>query len=149
MSAGLGAQPNPDFDLDIQIVKTDMKAMNQVLRAYTDMDLSKGHMSMFSELSIKNGRVNGYVKPIFKEVEVYDPDQDADKAWTKKVYETVIEGVVELLKNEERQQVAAETDLSGPVPSPRADTWQIVGTLIRNAFFKAILPGLEKEYGKA
>ena len=142
-------KPNPDFDLDIQIVKTDMKAMNQVLRAYTDMDLSKGHMSMFSELSIKNGRVNGYVKPIFKEVEVYDPNQDSDKAWTKKVYETVIEGVVELLKNEERQQVAAETDLSGPVPSPRADTWQIVGTLIRNAFFKAILPGLEKEYGKA
>ncbi|HSE60367.1 MAG TPA: DUF748 domain-containing protein [Nitrospiraceae bacterium] len=142
-------KPNPDFDLDVQIVKTEMKALNNVFRAYTDMDLSKGHLSLFSEISIKNGRVNGYVKPIFKDVEAYDPAQDADKAWTKQVYEKVIEGVVELLKNEERQQVAAETDVSGPVPSPRADTWQIVGTLIQNAFFKAILPGLEKEYGRA
>ena len=56
---------------------------------------------------------------------------------------------MQLLKNEPRQQVAAETDVSGPVASPRADTWQIVGTLIQNAFFKAILPGLEREYGKA
>jgi hypothetical protein len=142
-------KPSPDFDLDVQIVKTEMKSFNNVLRAYTDMDLSKGHMSIFSEISIKNGRVNGYVKPIFKDVEVFDPNQDADKAWTKKVYETVIEGVVALLKNEERQQVAAETDVSGPIPSPRASTWQIVGTLIQNAFFKAILPGLQKEYGKA
>jgi hypothetical protein len=142
-------KPNPDFDLGVQIIKTDMKSLNKVLRAYTDMDVSKGHLSFFSEFSIKNGRVNGYVKPIFKDVEVYDPNQDSDKAWTKKIYETVIGGVVELLKNEERQQVAAETDVSGPVPSPRADTWQIVGTLIQNAFFKAILPGLEKEYRKA
>lgn len=142
-------KPHPDFDLDVQIVKTELKALNNVFRAYTDTDLSKGHLSLFSEISIKNGRVNGYVKPIFKDVEVFDPDQDADKAWTKRVYETVIEGVVELLKNEERQQVAAETDVSGPVPSPRADTWKIVGTLIQNAFFKAILPGLEREYGKA
>jgi hypothetical protein len=113
------------------------------------MDVAKGNLSFFSELSIKNGQVQGYVKPIFKDVEVYDPKQDTDKALTKKVYEAVVGGVVELLKNEPRQQVAAETDVSGPVPSPRADTWQIVGTLIQNAFFKAILPGLEKEYGKA
>jgi len=68
---------------------------------------------------------------------------------TKKVYEAVVGGVKELLKNRPQQQVAAETDVSGPVPNPRADTWRIVATLIQNAFFQAILPGLEKEYGKA
>ncbi|MEX5219897.1 MAG: DUF748 domain-containing protein [Nitrospira sp.] len=142
-------KPNPDFDLGVQIVKTELKSFNNVLRAYADMDLAKGNLSFFSELSIKNGQVEGYVKPIFKDVEVYDPAQDSDKAWTKKVYEAVIGGVVELLKNEPRQQVAAETEVTGPLPSPRADTWQIVGTLIQNAFFKAILPGLEREHGKA
>jgi hypothetical protein len=142
-------KPNPDFDLNVQIIKTNMKSFNNVLRAYGDVDVAKGNFSFFSELSTKQGRVEGYVKPIFKDVEVYDPKQDTDKAWTKKVYEAVVGGVVELLKNEPRQQVAAETEVTGPVPSPRADTWQIVGTLIQNAFFKAILPGLEREYGKA
>ena len=142
-------QPNPDFDLGVQIVKTELKSFNKVLKAYADMDLAKGTLSFFSQLSIKRGQVAGYVKPIFKDVEVYDPEQDRDKAMTKKVYEAVIGGVMDLLKNRPRQQVAAETDLSGPVPNPRADTWKIVGTLIQNAFFQAILPGLEKEYGKA
>lgn len=142
-------KPDPDFDLGVQIVKTDLKSMNKLLKAYADMDLAKGHLSFFSQLSIKKGQVEGYVKPIFKDVEVYDPQQDRDKAMTKKVYEAVIGGVIDLLKNRPRQQVAAETEISGPVPNPRADTWKIVGTLIQNAFFQAILPGLEKEYGKA
>jgi hypothetical protein len=140
-------QPDPNFDLEVQIVKTDLKSFNKVLRAYVDTDTVHGNMSFFSQLSINHGRVNGYVKPIFKDVDVYDPHQDHDKAWTKKIYESVIGGVIELLKNESVQQVAAETDVSGPVPNPRADTWQIVGTLIQNAFFKAILPGLDREYG--
>jgi hypothetical protein len=141
--------PNPDFDLDVQIVKTDLKSLNKVLKAYADLDLAKGNLSFFSNLAVKKGEVEGYVKPIFKDVEVYDPQQDRDKAMTKKVYEAVVGGVKELLKNRPQQQVAAETDVSGPVPNPRADTWRIVATLIQNAFFQAILPGLEKEYGKA
>ena len=141
-------KPNPDFDLDVRIVKTDLKSFNHVLRAYTDMDVSNGVFSFFSELSIKNGRVQGYLKPIFKNVEVYDSAQDHDKAWSEKAYEVVVGAIVELFKNEERQQVAAQTDVSGALPNSQADTWQNVATAIQNAFFKAILPGLEKEHGK-
>jgi hypothetical protein len=140
-------KPDPDFDLDVQIVKADLKSLNKVLRAHADMDLAKGNLSFFSKFSIQKGQVEGYVKPIFRDVEVYDPQQDRHKAATKKVYEAVVGGVKELLKNRPQQQVATETDVSGPVPNPRADTWQIVGTLLQNAFFKAVLPGLEKEYG--
>ncbi len=141
--------PNPAFDLDARIVKTELKSFNEVLRAYADIDVSKGAFSFFSRLSVKDGQIDGYVKPIFGNVEVYDPKQDADKAVMRKLYESVVGGVVELLKNPRREQVAAESDLSGPVANPQADTWQIVGTLIQNAFFKAILPGLGKEQGRS
>ena len=36
-------QPDPDFDLGVQIVKTDLKSLNRVLKTYADMDLAKGH----------------------------------------------------------------------------------------------------------
>ncbi|MBS0169001.1 MAG: DUF748 domain-containing protein [Nitrospira sp.] len=142
-------KPTPDFDLDVQIIKTDMKSLNDVLRAYADFDVQRGNLSFFSELSIRQGEVSGYLKPIFRDVEVYDPHQDEDKAWSKKVYELVIGDVVDLLKNAKTDQVAADGAVTGPLPNPSADTWQVVGTLIQNAFFKAILPGLEKEHGKA
>jgi hypothetical protein len=40
--------------------------------------------------------------------------------------------------------VATETSVTGPVENPKEDTWQILGKLVQNAFFKAILPGFEK-----
>ncbi len=142
-------KPSPDFDVGVQIVKTELKSFNDVLRAYGDFDVHRGNLSVFSELSIRHNQVSGYLKPIFKDVEAYDPNQDADKAWTKKVFESVIDGIVGLLNNKSEDQVAADAGISGPVKNPSADTWQVMGSLIQNAFFKAILPGLEKEQGKA
>ncbi len=142
-------KPAPDFDVEVQIVKTDLKSFNDLLRAYADFDLHRGNFSLFSELSIRHKQVSGYLKPIFKDVEAYDPEQDAEKEWTKKVFESVISGIVELLNNPSEDQVAADAGITGPVTNPSADTWQVMGTLIQNAFFKAILPGLEKEQGKA
>lgn len=142
-------KPSPDFDLGVQIVKTELQSFNDVLRAYVDFDVHQGNLSVFSELSVRHKLVSGYLKPIFKDVEVYDPSQDAEKAWSKKVFESVIDGIVQLLNNPSEEQVAADAGISGPVNNPSADTWQVMGTLIQNAFFKAILPGLQKEHGKA
>jgi hypothetical protein len=101
-------------------------------------------MFAFSDLSVKDDRIEGYVKPFLKDVEVYDPDQDQDKAATKKLYEAVVNGVLALFRNPTTGQVATETDVSGSVDNPQADTWQILGNLVQNAFFKAILPGFAK-----
>ncbi|MCW5798808.1 MAG: DUF748 domain-containing protein [Nitrospira sp.] len=141
--------PFPDFDVGVQIVKTELKSFNDVLRAYTDFDVHQGNLSVFSELSVRHKQVSGYLKPIFKDVEVYDPEQDTEKARTNKVFESVISDIVELLNNPSQDQVAADAGITSPVTNPSAETWQVMSTLIQNAFFKAILPGLEKEQGKA
>jgi hypothetical protein len=57
--------------------------------------------------------------------------------------------VSELLENFPRDEVATKADIAGPLENPRASTWQVLVTLIRNAFFKAILPGFERELGRA
>ncbi len=136
---------SPDFDLHIRMVHTKMQSFNDVLRAYGNFDVVKGAFSLFTELRVKDGTIKGYVKPLFKNVEVYDPDQDRDKGLLQTVFEGVIGGVADLLKNTPREEVAAKVDVSGPVKHPKASTWQIVVHLIQNAFFKAILPGFEKE----
>jgi hypothetical protein len=94
---------------------------------------------------VKDGHVDGYVKPFFKDVEVYDPEQDQNKAVMQKMFEAVVDGVMGILENVPTKGVATETSLEGPVENPRADTWEVVVNLVQNAFFKAILPGLERE----
>jgi len=139
-------KPRPDFDLAVKIIKTDVTGLNDVLRAYGDTDTHRGKFALFSELTVKNNRIDGYVKPLFQDVDVYDPEKDKDKALSLKLYRAVIDGVTSLLENKPREEVATTTDVSGPVENPRASTWEIIEKLVQNAFFKAILPGFE---GKA
>jgi uncharacterized protein DUF748 len=135
----------PDFDADIKIEHTDMRTMNDLLRAYGKFDVVAGDFSFYSELHVKNGYLNGYVKPLFKDVKAFDPEQDRDKGFARRLYERVISGVSRILKNRPRKEVATKIDVSGPLEGARGSTWQAVSNLIRNAFFKAILPGFERE----
>jgi hypothetical protein len=136
-------KPRPDFDLAVKIIGTDATALNNILRAYGDVDAHRGKFAFFSELTVKNNRIDGYVKPLMRDVNVYDPEKDQDKALSQKIYQAVVGGVLSLLENRPRDEVATTSDVSGPVENPQADTWQIIGKLVQNAFFKAILPGFE------
>jgi Domain of Unknown Function (DUF748) len=139
----------PDFALVAAIENTDMRALNELLRAYGKFDVEKGFFSVFTEMRVQNRAVHGFVKPLFRELDVYDARQDADKNLFQQLYEAVVGGVSKLLENIPRREVATETDISGPLEQPRASTWEVLVGLIQNAFFKAILPGFERQLGRA
>lgn len=137
----------PDFDLAVSIQETDMKVMNDMFRAYGKFDVTAGQFSFFSELKVAGGQVVGYVKPIFRDMKVYDERQDKEKGLFKKLYEKLVGGVSELLENP-KEAVATQTEVKGQVEDPKASTWQVLANLVRNAFFRAILPGFEENIGK-
>jgi hypothetical protein len=139
----------PDFDTDVRIEPTPMPSMNNLWRAYGGFDVVDGLFSFYSELKVKNGAISGYVKPIFKEVDVYDASQDKDKNVFQKLYEGVIGGISWVLENSPRDEVATLTTVSGKLQNPEAGTWEAVLGLIQNAFFKAILPGFEEATGRS
>jgi len=122
-----------------------MRLMNDLLRAYGNFDVTEGFFSVYSELSVKNGEVEGYIKPLFKDMKVYDRRQDKEKSLFHQLYEGLVGGVAKLLQNRPRQEVATKVEISGTVENPKTSTWETVVNLVRNAFFKAILPGFERQ----
>jgi hypothetical protein len=136
-------KPNPDFRLQVRIVKTQVQALNRLLEAHGRIDTTKGTFALFSEMAVKHNHIDGYVKPFLKDVEVYNPEQDKDKAAAQKLYEAVAGGVLKLFKSRSTEQAATKADISGTVDNPKESTWQVVEQLVENAFFKAILPGFE------
>ena len=133
---------SPDFDLHVKLIKTPAKSLNQALRAHGGTDVVAGVVSVFSEMRVKHGKVDGYLKPLFKDVTAYDPEQDKDKGLLTKIFEKTIDVASTVLKND-RGEVATKADVAGPVENPQASTWEVVATLFSNAFFDAVLPGLE------
>jgi hypothetical protein len=139
---------SPNFDLAVKIDEAQMKSMNDLWRAYGNFDVVNGLFSFYSELNVKNGGVEGYVKPMFKDVKAYDPGQDRRKNPLRKMYEGLVSDVAKLLENRQRSEVATKADMSGPLENPRMNTIDTVLRLVENAFFKSILPGLERETGR-
>ncbi len=135
----------PDFNLSLSIEDTDMRRMNDLFRAYGNFDVVKGAFSFYSDLTVRAGKVDGYVKPLFRDMDVYDRRQDRDKSVFRKLYEGLVGGLSALLTNRPRQEIATKTSVSGDIESPQTNTWEIVARLIENAFFRAILPGFDKE----
>ena len=142
------AKPNPkgpDFDMKIAIGDTDMKSMNNLWRSYGNFDVVAGQFSFYSELSVRNGNVQGYVKPLFQNMDVYDQRQDKEKGIFRKLYEGIIGGLSWILKNTPREEVATTVSVSGKLSNPQTSTIETIGGIIQNAFFKAILPGFEQQ----
>jgi hypothetical protein len=138
----------PDFDLNVQVIDTDMRAMNDLLRAYEKFDVVGGLFSLYSELGVKNRVVTGYVKPLFRNLDAYDRRQDREKGVFRKLYERLVEGVGKLLENVPRDEVATKADIQGRIDEPRTSTMQVLVRLVQNAFFRAILPGFDQEVGR-
>jgi Domain of Unknown Function (DUF748) len=137
----------PAFGLAARIENTQMQDMNDLLLAHGDFDVEAGLFSLYAELQVQDGAVKGYVKPLFREVEVFDPNQD--KGFFQTLYEGLVAGAMELLENVPREEVATRVDLSGPLADPNVSTWEALVNLIRNAFFEAIFPGFEEQLKRA
>lgn len=139
----------PDFDLAVAIEGASLPSMNDLLRSYGKLDVVEGTFSIYSEVSIHNRQITGYVKPLIKDVDVYDSQQDKKKPVLKKIYEKIAGGLSHILENQPRDEVATVVDLSGTLDDPDSSLWEVVVRLVSNAFVKAILPGFDREVEKA
>jgi hypothetical protein len=105
----------------------------------------RGWFSFHSQLRIKNRQIVGYVKPRFRDMDVYDERQDRDNKLFRKLYAGVIGGVATLLESTPRDEVATKTSVGGRIENPQTSTAETIVRLIQNAFFQAILPGFDRE----
>lgn len=136
---------NPSFKVALRIDGTDLVRMNDLFRAYGDFDVAAGHFSLYTELDVHDRRIDGYLKPFFADMKVYDRRQDAHEGVFHQMYEGLVGGLAKLLENPSRDEVATNASISGPMDNPNLSTLQIVLRLIQNAFFRAILPGFEEQ----
>jgi uncharacterized protein DUF748 len=139
----------PSFDIGVRVEEVDVTKLNDLFRAYGRFDSSAGRFYLYSELDAKEGVVTGYVKPLFKDLKIYDKQQDQSKPLARKMYERVVSGVAKLLKNRARDEVATKAEVLGRIDNPKVGTVVAVIGLVQNAFFKAILPGFDLEAARA
>jgi Domain of Unknown Function (DUF748) len=154
-SAALTASFRPkaataDFTCDVAIEEASLPALNDLLRAYEQLDVAAGTFSLYSQVAIRNGYLQGYVKPLLHDVKVNEPAQNGKPSLGTRIKAEAVDVLARVLKNRQTQQVATVTEISGPLGNTRPKVSEIIGGLLRNAFVEPIKGGLENAaHGKA
>ena len=133
-----------DVDVTAQIEGADLVRLKDLVRAYGGFEIKAGELSLYSELEMKSGAIAGYVKPMFRGVEVgTDGEAVPEKGLRQRVYEGIVGIGAKVLKNRLRGEVATVVPISGRVDRPEMARWETVSRLLQNAFLDPLMPGYE------
>ena len=133
-----------DFALDLRMAKIDLVRLNDLLRAYLYLDVAAGNGEFVTQLDVRDRKVTGYIKPLFKDIQVVDWKQDLGKDNPLKLaWKTIAGAFVAIFKNHSTDQFATRTEISGSLDNPSVSTFDAILAILHNAFVKALTPGFE------
>ena len=138
-----------DLDLNLAIENSDLTALNGLLRTYGRFDVKAGNVSIYSQMTVRQGELTGYVKPLFSNLEIYNHEKDKDKPLLQQAKQLIIAGAAKLFKNHATKNVATDVNLSGKLDQPNVSRWQAFLKILENAFINAILPGFDRQVKEA
>ncbi|MEW5316794.1 MAG: hypothetical protein WDW38_008144 [Sanguina aurantia] len=136
-----------DFSYELRATNIHLVKANALARAYAGLDFASGTGDFTMELQAKDGKLDGYAKPIFHELKLFSWQKDVieeKKSPLKVAYQALAQGVVSVFKNQSNDQFATRVPISGRIGDKHTDTSEAIVGILHNAFVKAYSPQLEK-----
>jgi len=130
-----------DFSGRLTLRELPLPRLNDLCLSAAGVDFAGGALDVYGELAVKNGRVEGYLKPLARDVRISDPRKDRGRSWGKRVELGALQVLAGLFKNARTQRIATETRISGRTGDPRFDGWQAIRKLLVNGLLEPIRPG--------
>lgn len=134
----------PTFDMNTELKNTNLVLLNNFFEAYANVDVNKGTFGLYTEFAAKDGKFDGYVKPIIKDLKVLGKEDKNDKL-LQKIWEGAIGTVGVIFKNQKKDQVATKVPIKGEFKDPSVKTFTAVWELLRNAFIQALMPEIDQQ----
>jgi hypothetical protein len=135
----------PTFQLATRILDLDVTTINDLALAYGNFDFKSGRLDFVLEVEAREGRMIGYAKPLFRDLEVFSLTEDlAEGNPLQFLWQALLGVTTTLLENPDREQFGTLIPFTGDFSdSTTVDMLATVGNVLRNAFIRAYLPRLE------
>lgn len=126
----------PDLDMDLKFEKVNMPALNDFFLAYSKVDIEKGTFFLYSEMTILDGVIKGYIKPLAQNIKVVNWKEDKQNIFNL-VWQSIVGFFVEIFENQKKDQFATKVPLTGNLNNIKTKTWPTIWNIFTNAFVKA------------
>ncbi|MGE8359009.1 DUF748 domain-containing protein [Pseudomonas sp.] len=129
-----------DFEFRVRATGIELRQLNDFSSAYGKFDFNAGSGDLVVEASAENGQLSGYIKPLLRDVDVFNWQQDVerdDKGFFRSIWEALVGGSETVLKNQRKDQFATRVELSGNVHQQDVSAFQAFIAILRNGFVQA------------
>jgi hypothetical protein len=129
-----------DFSYHIHVTHIQLVRANDLARAYTGLDFAGGTGDFTMELKARDGHLEGYAEPVFKDLQLFSWKKDVEqekKGPVKLLYEAAAQGVVSLLKVQSNDQIVTKVPISGRLDNSTVDTPQAIFSVLHTSFVQA------------
>lgn len=129
-----------DFEFRVRATDIELRRLNDFSSAYGKFDFNAGNGDVVIEASAENGQLDGYIKPLLRDVDVFNwrqDVQDQDKSFFRSIWEALVGGSETVLKNQQKNQFATRVELSGSVRDQNVSPFQAFLSILRNGFIQA------------
>jgi hypothetical protein len=134
-----------NFDVQLRMTGLELTRLNDFANAYGRFDFHGGTGDLVTEVEVADSQISGYIKPLLKNVEIFNWDQDVkEKGFLRGMWEAVVGGGETVLKNQRKDQFATRIELSGTTKSTDVNAFSALISILRNAFVQAFTPRFEK-----
>ena len=135
---------DPHFLLKLELEKVSMPALNEFLRAYAGVDVSKGSFSVYLEVVARNGHFQGYFKPFFDQVDFSQPPGKS-RNLKQEIWEWFVSAFATIFKNHPRDEVATKIPFSGEFKNLDVHVWETFKNLLHHAFVEPLQKKLDSK----
>ncbi len=136
---------SPEYQLQASLTNVDLPALNDFLRAYGKFDVAQGTFAMFTSVAATNQAYAGYVKVLFKKLDVFEWKKERQKNILQIFWEAIVGAVTTVFRNQPHDELAAKIPISGVYTNSQVDLLSTIGSVLRNAFIRALLPKYDQK----
>jgi hypothetical protein len=136
--------PAPTFELNAAVTNVDLVALNDFLKGYGKFDVERGIFSLYTSVASVNGNYEGLVKVLFENLDVFEWEKERKKNVLDIFWQAIVGVFSTTLKNQPKDRLAANIPISGSFTKANVDLWSAIGSLLRNAFVRAIVPRIDR-----
>lgn len=134
-----------EWDVDSELQGFDMTAANQFLKRKVPLTFTKGKLDLYAEAESTNGKIEGYVKPFLKNIDVMKAKEDfkGPKHW----FIEVVTAVGNLIfRAADTKSVATKIPFSMDKSGFHVDSGEALSKAIEHGFQQQLSPGIEDKY---
>lgn len=139
---------SPTFLVRTQLEHVLLPELNPLTRTFGNLTFADGTFQGYAEIVSDGRRLGGYLKVLFHRLDIRSFGDSDPATGTTSFLGVLVKVAENILENSELQQHAARFPISGPLERLDTDVWTAIGTALRNAFVRAMVPGFAGPAGK-